>query len=57
MHIVKIPASEFQDFWSINCMLKDLYYNFEAPLDVFNCELLFVIAELNFTREQWFSLC
>jgi len=30
---------EFQDFWNINFMLKELYCIFEAPLGVLKFEL------------------
>ena len=30
---------KYQDFWSINSMLKKLYCIFEAPLDVLKTEL------------------
>ena len=28
-----------QDFWSINCMFKELFCNLEPPLDVLKFEL------------------
>jgi hypothetical protein len=37
-------------------MLKELYFIFEAPLDVLKFELRFVLGDLNFPREQCFSL-
>jgi hypothetical protein len=48
---------KYQDFWSISSTLKELYCISEAPLDVLKIELRFVVGELDFPREQCFSLC
>jgi len=47
---------KYQDFWSISSMLKKLCCIFETPFDVLKCELRFIIWDLNFPIEQWFSL-
>jgi hypothetical protein len=44
-----------QDFWSITSMLKELFCIFEAPLGVSKFEFCFVVWDLNFPIEQWFS--
>jgi len=48
---------KYQNFWSIKSMLKDLYCVSEAPLVVLKFELQFVRWDLNYPREQRFSLC
>ena len=48
---------KYQDFWSISSTLKELYCISEAALDVLKIELRFIIGDLNFPREPWFSFC
>jgi len=45
---------KYHNFWSINCMLKELCCISEAPLDVLKVELLFIVGDLDFPTEQWF---
>jgi hypothetical protein len=40
----------------MNPILKELYCISEAPSDVFNVELLFIVGDLNFPREQSLSI-
>ena len=46
-----------QVFWSINSILKELYCISEAPVDVLKINMWFIIWDLNFPIEQWFTLC
>ena len=48
---------KYQDFCSINSILKELNFISEAPLDVLKVELWVVTGDLAFPREQWFCLC
>jgi len=48
---------KYQVFWSMNSILKELYCVSEAPLDVLNFEMWFIIGDLNLLIEQWFCLC
>ena len=45
---------KYQDFWSMNCILKELCCISEARLDVLKFELWFIIGNLNLPIEQWF---
>ena len=46
-----------QDFWSVYCILEELYSVSEAPLDVLNVDLWVNLGDINFSIEQWFLLC
>ena len=48
---------KYQDFLSMNSILKELYCVSEAPLDILKFELWFIIGDLNFPIEQLFCLC
>ena len=48
---------KYQDFWGISSILKELYYISDAPWDVLKIELWFIIGDLDFPREKWFSFC
>jgi hypothetical protein len=41
----------------MNCILKELFCVYEAPLSVLKLEFGFIVGELNFPGEQWFCLC
>ena len=47
---------KYLDFRSIMSTLKELYCISEALSDVLKIELKFLIRDLDFPREQWFSL-
>jgi len=47
---------KYQDFWIISSKLNELYCISEAALDELKIELRFIIGDLDFPMEQWFSL-
>ena len=48
---------KYQNFLSMNSILKELYCITEAPIDILIAELKYIIGDLNIPIEQWFCLC